>query len=386
MAVEKSELELVWPADIFVAEARILLATMRNSRNRLGFLMAEAFHDDRGFRLFEEVEATTPSWPADDDPWAGPGARATAWPTSGARLVAELVDGVDTLPRFVPRRYYSARRNPPPESALPLPEVKIEFAREVAALVRGGYFDEAFGSSCVDADADPAAEGQRRLASLLDTSLPLWPLVDVEGRLTGLEKDWSEDVLFDVIEALHDVVSRPRERCWHAFGNDWDYQDFARGPGQAVYRWRVNALLSRSEIELRLAESGGDVGRLVHSAGASRDELVKRALGSPDPDVRDDVGHASMLFRGRTATVADRRSAVVVLAGALERRRRLLKEELFKKDEGALFQIANEFDVRHRDKSQQSDYDPVFLDWLFWWYLATVELTDRLLARQSDAW
>jgi hypothetical protein len=32
---------------------------------------------------------------------------------------------------------------------------------------------------------------------------------------------------------------------------------------------------------------------------------------------------------------------------------------------------------------QRGDYDPVFLDWVFWWYLATVELTDRLLARQD---
>ena len=24
-----------------------------------------------------------------------------------------------------------------------------------------------------------------------------------------------------------------------------------------------------------------------------------------------------------------------------------------------------------------------FLDWVFWWYLATIELTDRILARQA---
>lgn len=90
------------------------------------------------------------------------------------------------------------------------------------------------------------------------------------------------------------------------------------------------------------------------------------------------------MFRSRNVTTAERRSAVVTLAGVLERRRSLLKDELLKKDEGALFHVANEFDVRHRDKSQQSEYDPVFLDWLFWWYLATVELTDRLVARQVD--
>lgn len=35
--------------------------------------------------------------------------------------------------------------------------------------------------------------------------------------------------------------------------------------------------------------------------------------------------------------------------------------------------------------AQRSAYDPVFLDWIFWWYLATIELTDRLLYRQRTA-
>ena len=73
----------------------------------------------------------------------------------------------------------------------------------------------------------------------------------------------------------------------------------------------------------------------------------------------------------------------MALARVLESRRPLLKRELLRKDEGALFNIANEFDVRHRTSKQQGDYDEVFLDWVFWWYLATVELTDRLVARQG---
>jgi hypothetical protein len=62
----------------------------------------------------------------------------------------------------------------------------------------------------------------------------------------------------------------------------------------------------------------------------------------------------------------------------------LLKAELFRKDEDALFHIANAFEIRHINESQKGDYDPAFLDWIFWWYLATIELTDRLLARQAD--
>ncbi|MBV6703384.1 hypothetical protein KV557_40985 [Kitasatospora aureofaciens] len=45
--------------------------------------------------------------------------------------------------------------------------------------------------------------------------------------------------------------------------------------------------------------------------------------------------------------------------------------------------IANKFEIRHRDASQQEDYDPAFLHWIFWWYLATVELTTTLAGRQQ---
>ena len=67
--------------------------------------------------------------------------------------------------------------------------------------------------------------------------------------------------------------------------------------------------------------------------------------------------------------------------GVLEERRPFLKAELVSKDEGTLFMIANQFAIRHRNEAQRADYDYAFLDWLFWWYLATIELTDRILAR-----
>ncbi|MDX2837343.1 hypothetical protein PV463_43365, partial [Streptomyces scabiei] len=80
-----------------------------------------------------------------------------------------------------------------------------------------------------------------------------------------------------------------------------------------------------------------------------------------------------------------KRSAIFNLARILEERRALIKEHLHKKDEGALFQIANSFDLRHSNAGQQREYDEAFLDWIFWWYLATVELTNRLIASRTTA-
>ena len=121
----------------------------------------------------------------------------------------------------------------------------------------------------------------------------------------------------------------------------------------------------------------------MHATGDPRDNLLEQALTTPDAADRSEVEHAVQLLRARGATREDKRSAVVALARVLEHRRGLLKEQLPRRDEGALFQIANEFDLRHRRAGQRDDYGEAFLDWVFWWYLGTVELTDRLLAEQD---
>jgi hypothetical protein len=135
---------------------------------------------------------------------------------------------------------------------------------------------------------------------------------------------------------------------------------------------------------LRLAETGEDIGRLVRVVDEGRTELLTRALQTSDGSMQERVDHAIAQFRARAATVHDKRSAVLTLAGILEERRELISEKLATKDEGMLFDIANNFAIRHQRRGQHGDYDPVFLDWIFWLYLSTVELTNRLLACQDS--
>jgi hypothetical protein len=167
-------------------------------------------------------------------------------------------------------------------------------------------------------------------------------------------------------------------------GCGWHYSNFSTGPARRLYQWRVNRLLASSTLDLRLAEEGEDVGRLVRVEPTGLEDLSERALQAATPETSDRLGHAIALFRSRNATVEERRSAVIALAGILEERRDLLKAELLTKDETALFQIANQFAVRHQRADQRGDYDPAFLEWLFRWYLDTVQLTNQILARPAS--
>lgn len=70
------------------------------------------------------------------------------------------------------------------------------------------------------------------------------------------------------------------------------------------------------------------------------------------------------------------------LAGVLERLRATAKSELFRKDESALFELANKFGVRHNDIDQKTDYDrDIWWEWQFHIYLSTALLLLRLAER-----
>jgi hypothetical protein len=250
------------------------------------------------------------------------------------------------------------------------------FADLIRELERTGYLDQTFPRPCVDdqdpPDPDPARELEKRL------NLPgLWPLTP---------SDWDEDTFYGLIEVYHDLVARPRVRHFHDYAAcGWHYSQFSVTAGREVYRWKVNELLNFADVGYALAGTGEDAGRLVAIYDDGRSGLIDNVLANARPESVSQVEHAVALFRSRTADAEYKRSAILTLAGVLEERRELVKAELGTADEGALFQIANKFAIRHQRVGQQSDYDPAFLDWIFWWYLVTVELTDRIISRQEGS-
>jgi hypothetical protein len=151
-----------------------------------------------------------------------------------------------------------------------------------------------------------------------------------------------------------------------------------------VYRWRVNKILAHSNLGLVLADEGDDVGRLVTVTDDAREALVHAVVAREDDGPADQVRHALALFRQRGADSHQKRSAVAALALVLEERRHnVLADALAKSDRGALFDIANNFHIRHQDAKQRRDYDDFYLDWIFWVYLATIELTNRVIDGQD---
>lgn len=57
---------------------------------------------------------------------------------------------------------------------------------------------------------------------------------------------------------------------------------------------------------------------------------------------------------------------------------------MLKDDESALFNIANNFWIRHNNRKQKLDYDDeVWLRWMFYVHLSTIHTVLRIKARKS---
>nr|WP_218009194.1 hypothetical protein [Herbidospora cretacea] len=373
MRVNLSSYELVWPATLFIGEGeRIIDSRGVSWSDRASWLLTEALSGTTAVADFEDSARTKEAGAA--DPWAST--------LSGGSVVdrqrewfTELINRAGELRQAsTPRPYWPQRR---PQASTQIPndpgDPRRDFARIIDEFTENGYLAEAFGKECVDEYSDlpdPSEVIGRRLHLS-----GLWPLTPTT---------WDQDTFYGLIEVFHDLVSRPRSRSFHPYGGcGWHYSEFHVVPARTLYRWKINELLRLAGIDYEIAAEGEDLGRLVAVTDDARSELIHQVLHTPTPDITHRVEHAIALFRSRSTSLESKRSAIVTLAGVLEERRQLIRDGIGKPDDGALFEIANRFALRHRRADQFGDYDPAFLDWIFWWYLATVELTNRLIVARE---
>lgn len=378
---DPDEYELRWPPQLFIDEAHRLwgrrTSDLAEDISRALSMRGPEWYLEFQWLLTEAFGSTVPVETFKTLSSAGTWRRRPPQSPSPEEWASQLVREAARWPEPGPRRpYWSTRTTGQTDPArMNFEQVVRAFEQLIDEFQRDGYLVHAFGQECVDDRGGPGPSPSEILSRQLGYEIPEWPFREVKP---------DPDDLFDLIEAFHDLVARPSRRWYHDYSDcGWHYTTFAMGPARRLYRWRVNRLLAATTLGLRLAEEGEDLGRLVRVEPTGLEDLPEKALLSTTPETTDDVQHALALYRSRTAGVQERRSAVIALAGILEKRRNLLKAELLTKDEGALFRIANEFAIRHQRADQQGDYDVSFLDWLFWWYLSTVQLTNELLARQT---
>jgi hypothetical protein len=258
------------------------------------------------------------------------------------------------------------------------------------------YMQEWHGFTCVDA-GDIDGRAAMELADHIEAETgwrSTWPLpkplidVDVVGDVIIPEDQWArieqsaEDKVFDLIEYFHGHVSEgiKEPAANHHSDCGWHYKNFRAGAAQALFRRRMNRTLANYRGGFRINQNG----QIEHTADEGLDQLIDAVLPTKDPDIAQRVAGAIALYRNRGRTDEDLRLAVRELFDVLEKLRPALKQEMLSKDEGDLFNIANNFTIRHLNQKQNGNYDSaIWHQWMFYVNLSTIHVITRLMNRKT---
>ncbi len=124
------------------------------------------------------------------------------------------------------RTYYSQRKR------LSIARLRILFHALYKDFENRYYFQEAFGYECVDAGYIAGKCGEDIEIFFLKTLRKegLWPL-------RKNYRKYSEDDIFDLIELLFDLISKPVDGYYHSYADcGWHYNSFDNPQGQEEYR------------------------------------------------------------------------------------------------------------------------------------------------------
>ncbi len=276
------------------------------------------------------------------------------------------------------RRYYSPRTGRLNES----PEMTLSMLREFFVAIYTtfegkGYFQERLGINCTDGYI-PGSFGDIGLFSFRRLRrkdlFPIWARKD----------NLSEDEIFDLIEFLYDHATQPVHSSghYHQFNDcGYHYSEFIQGGAQEEFRKEVNDILRDYGEGFELSAKGDILGL----PGRTLEPLLQAILPSRETDnITSRVEHAVEKFRRRTSSLEDRRDAIRDLSDVLEYLRPQLDRVLTRQDELDLFNIANNFGIRHHNKKQKADFDKaIWYGWIFYFYLATIHAAVRLLEKHD---
>ena len=267
------------------------------------------------------------------------------------------------------RRYYSSRKRP---GGLSLEELHWKHQNLYLLFRDRDYFK---GKARITSTDLPDAIMHEGALALRFQLFPIseWPQQDV-----------TEDRVFDALEFLYDYVSKPGDLVGMTSDTGWNYYDrYDDEAGRAEFRAKANGFLADYKAGYELTEEG-----TVLALGSDGLQYILSADIIPydEANVDSKVRNAINKWRNRHLALAGKKEAIRELADVFEwlKKARSLTTVLDGKDESAIFDLANNFAIRHHNPKQKTNYDTaIWYSWMFHFYLATYHASVRLLIKQE---
>jgi len=270
------------------------------------------------------------------------------------------------------RRYYSSRKRP---GHITLDELFSKLENLYILFRDKDYFK---GKAGITKDDLPDTIKREAAVALTFQLFPIseftWP-------------DITEDRVFDAIEFLYDYVSKPGAWVSKTDETNWNYYDYDGyddEAGRAEFRKKVNSVLADYKSGYELTDDG-----MVLTSGTDGLQNILNAEIIPydEANVDSKVRNAIVRWRNRHLSLEEKKEAIRDLADVFEwfKKTKSLATVLDGKDESALFDIANNFAIRHHNPKQKTNYDrTIWYAWIFHFYLATYHAAVRLLIKKES--
>lgn len=273
-------------------------------------------------------------------------------------------------------KYYSQRKNGNNLKKLSLNELKDLFNTLYNMYEEKEYFTEMIGHSEWDGYNTDFITGKlgddnsiNRLLYLKLRKKDLWPI------WSKIDK-YTEEDLFDIIEFCFDNISigiasdtRPDR-----------IEKYDRISAIEIFRKDINDIIKDYNEGFEIDKKGNIV-RIVENG---LDKIFEAEIPTEDEKIKKGIENAINQFRNRNSTLIDRKESIRKLVDILEFLKKYVEKVLSKSDERDLFNIANNFGIRHMNDKQKTDYEQaVWLSWMFYYYLSTI-YTVLILMKKID--
>jgi len=252
---------------------------------------------------------------------------------------------------------------------------KKAFLLKFEELENNFYFREATGYECVDRGTIRGIWGDdiETFFYLQLGKHNIWP---IGSNLASFD----EPMLFTIIEFLYDYVSEPQRKWYHPYYDcGWHTADYDRDKGKRRYRNEINNILKDYGSGYVLSEFG----EVLFSSPNGLENLAGEIVETGERNIDESIRTAISKYRRHNATLEDKKDAIRNLADVLE----YLRKEgirLPSKDDDDLFNIINNFDIRHHNRMQHNDYSKeIWYEWMFYTFLSSINVLLKLLRETS---
>lgn len=269
------------------------------------------------------------------------------------------------------RRYYTSRTKP---KSLSLGDLYQKLQSLYLLFRDKDYFKKKAGISQENIPKSILYE------AAIDLSFQPFPITE------WLPETITEEHIFDTLEFLYDRASEPGELVGMTNETGWNYYDYENyddEKGREKFREKANTFLAEYKTGFELTQEG-----IILAMGTGGLQYILDAEIVPYDEVNVDnkVRNAIIKWRNRHLSLSEKREAIRELADVFEwlSKTKNLGNVLDNKDESVLFNIANNFGIRHHNPNQKTNYDQtIWCSWIFHFYLATYHAAIRLLIKKE---